>query len=313
MFAAPGVKSTSNSSWWMVVRENDSGQILLSEGDIRFCDFDQLPILLQHDNTWIPVMFFGSNGEFTSVDPASPYSFVSTSANDLQVVNKDGGIMTLNQHVNDAALHKERILTFPFVGNVTALKINKEALRIDSPTAKSGLVGVKSVIVGANGTALYGTSSTSTFNYSDVPFGVGIYVDGDGADMLLENGKIGTLSGDGAISFGNGDIQNKMVVTGSESNEGAISVDNIQEIVGAIDFDNMGSNPIGIYGGYNRSSRVGIMGVANNNVGILANGVGGDVYLKHGTIVSWDLKGGELYIDGDKVTQNGVYAPDDYV
>jgi hypothetical protein len=142
---------------------------------------------------------------------------------------------------------------------------------------------------------------------------VGIYVDGDGADMLLENGKIGTLSGDGAISFGNGDIQNKMVVTGSESNEGAISVDNIQEIVGTIDFDNMGSNPIGIYGGYNRSSRVGIMGVANNNVGIVANGVGGDVYLKHGTIVSRDLKGGELYIDGDKVTQNGVYAPDDYV
>ena len=311
LFPAPGVTCSPNSSWWMVIRENESGQILLSEGDIRFCDFDQLPTLLLHDNTWIPIMYFGNDGQMTSVDPATPFSFVAISANDLQVVNRNGGIATLNQHVNDSTLHQERSLVFPFVGNVTALSVNKEALRIESPTERSGLIGIKSTVVGGNGVALYGTSSMTVFKTSDIPVGVGIYVDGEGADILIENGKIGTVSGDGTIVFGNGTTKNSLYVVEDDDNGGAIEVSNIKS-VGTVDFNNINNNAIGIYGGYHKNNRTGIMGTSRNNVGILADGFAGDVYLKHGTIVSRDLKAAELYVDGVKLTANGKYAPHPY-
>lgn len=308
LFPAPGVRSSKNSTWWMVVRENETGEILLSEGDIRFCDFDQLPILMQQDKSWIPVLFFGASGEFISVDPATPYSVVSTSGNDLQVVNRYGGIQTLNEHVNDETLHQIRHLAFPYVANVTDLKVQKEALIIDIISDKLDTVGMRSIIVNGRGTALIGTSSVELFDVDSIPLGVGLYVNGDGADMVLNSGKLSTIAIEDSIICGSHEVENSVYVTANEPENAAIEVINDKSVT-TVDYDNITLNPVGILGGLLPNTRFGVAGVSNNYIGIIAKGQEADLYLAHGTITSWDLREAELVVDGVKLTANGKYAP----
>ena len=308
LFPAPGVRCTKNSTWWMVIRENQTGEILLSEGDIRFCDFDQLPTLMQQDKTWVPVLYFNASGEFTAVDPAFPYSVVSTSGDDLQVVNRYGGIQTLNEHVNDADLHQLRYLTFPYVANVTDLKVQKEALIIDGISDKPDTVGIRSIVVGGNGTALIGTSSVELFNSDSIPEGVGLYVNGDGSDLVLNSGKLSSIAEEDSIICGSYDIENSVYVTSNEDEDGAIEVINDKSILIA-DYDNVILNPIGILGGLRLTTRFGLAGLSNNYIGVIAKGHEADMYLEHGTIASWDLRKAELIVDGVKITANGKYAP----
>ena len=308
LFPAPGVRATKNSKWWMVIRENETGEISLSSGDIRFCDMDQLPDLLLHDHEWIPVLLFDSSGELISVDSAAPFSYVSTSDGDLQVVNRYDGIQTLQQHVNDASLHNVKNLDMPVMRNVTNLKVQKDALRVEGIGGdRDDIVSIRCTVVGSNGTALVGTSTVHVLDLTQIPSGTALYVDGDGADLVLNSGNFGLISRQGTIVFGNEDYPNTVYVTHSTNQGAAINSTNIDG-QSDVNYDHVSENAIGVFGGVLPNARYGVMGDSRNYIGIIANGAIADVYLEHGTISSFDLKPGELIIDGVKITQNGKYA-----
>ena len=146
---------------------------------------------------------------------------------------------------------------------------------------------------------MIGISSRGEFSYNGLS-GVGMYLQGDYADIFMENGRIYSRSGE--INIGSTERPISVVSSANSANRDGIVGENISNSI-MYDGDEM-NLPAGIISLSSGVKGIGVVG-RSTFVGVCGRGVMADLKLKTNTIKTKDGKG-NLIVNGAVLNRHSL-------
>ena len=279
--ASTDLPVTADGEWWMVLKwRSDINAFTIGNASIKFCDHDKLADLLRIDNNWIPVLYFPTGVEYKV--PAVGSSVLSYSQDSYPIDNKlNINDMVLLDHINNVSIHAGIPFNLPFNGLGRGSLHNPTLFTINNLT--QDVIYSRGITAKAYGIGMAGVSSKEEFTGINVD-GIGLFAQGDAADVMMKNGSLYSL--DGSIKIGSDDIPLSVVLNNMDD-DGVIG-NNISDI------GDSSQLPSGI-----RASAIGIGGVGMSNyVGAMGRGSIADIMLRNSTVLTKDGNG-NLIVNGD--------------